>query len=85
MSAPAEKAHEVAAMLRAELAAGEHPVDRPFPSEKTLCERFGVSRYAARLALGELEASGLIATIHGKGRFIVDSDETTSDHLSSAD
>ncbi|MGP3633695.1 GntR family transcriptional regulator [Streptomyces sp. 24-1644] len=41
-----------------------------YPSEANLCERFGVSRTAVRHALAQLGGTGLLATVHGKGRTV---------------
>ncbi|MFE5193421.1 GntR family transcriptional regulator [Streptomyces sp. NPDC056601] len=41
-----------------------------YPSEAQLCERFGFSRTAVRRALAQMEGSGLLDTIHGKGRTV---------------
>lgn len=41
-----------------------------FPSESKLCERFGISRTAVRRALAQMEGTGLLATVHGKGRTV---------------
>ncbi|WP_326671218.1 winged helix-turn-helix domain-containing protein [Streptomyces sp. NBC_01257] len=41
-----------------------------YPSEAKLCERFGVSRTAVRRALAHMEGTGLLATVHGKGRTV---------------
>ncbi|MFD3805028.1 GntR family transcriptional regulator [Streptomyces sp. NPDC058619] len=41
-----------------------------YPSEAKLCERFGVSRTAVRRALAQMEGSGLLDTVHGKGRTV---------------
>ncbi|MFC8765177.1 winged helix-turn-helix domain-containing protein [Streptomyces sp. NPDC057193] len=41
-----------------------------FPSESKLCERFGASRTAVRHALAQMEGSGLLDTVHGKGRTV---------------
>ncbi|MFJ9807128.1 GntR family transcriptional regulator [Streptomyces sp. NPDC101158] len=41
-----------------------------YPSESRLVERFGASRTAVRRALAQMEGTGLLATIHGKGRTV---------------
>ncbi|MFD0066699.1 GntR family transcriptional regulator [Streptomyces sp. NPDC056690] len=41
-----------------------------YPSEAKLCERFGVSRTAVRRALARMEGTGLLDTVHGKGRTV---------------
>ncbi|MET4922309.1 GntR family transcriptional regulator [Streptomyces sp. PSRA5] len=41
-----------------------------YPSEAKLCERFGASRTAVRRGLAQMEGSGLLATVHGKGRTV---------------
>lgn len=41
-----------------------------YPSESKLCERFGVSRTAVRRALAQMEGSGLLDTVQGKGRTV---------------
>ncbi|WP_327656015.1 winged helix-turn-helix domain-containing protein [Streptomyces sp. NBC_00483] len=41
-----------------------------YPSEAKLCERFGFSRTAVRRALAQMEGTGLLATVHGKGRTV---------------
>ncbi|MEV6141909.1 winged helix-turn-helix domain-containing protein [Streptomyces sp. NPDC051992] len=41
-----------------------------YPSESKLCERFGASRTAVRHALAQMEGTGLLATVHGKGRTV---------------
>lgn len=41
-----------------------------YPSESKLCERFGVSRTAVRRGLAQMEGTGLLATVHGKGRTV---------------
>ncbi|XUL91092.1 GntR family transcriptional regulator [Streptomyces galilaeus] len=41
-----------------------------YPSEAKLCERFGSSRTAVRRVLAQMEGSGLLVTVHGKGRTV---------------
>ncbi|MFC8792254.1 GntR family transcriptional regulator [Streptomyces cinereoruber] len=64
---PARPLTELMTLLIAE--EGLSPGDS-FPSEASLCERFRVSRTAVRRALAQMEGSGLLDTIHGKGRTV---------------
>ncbi len=41
-----------------------------YPSEAKLCARFDVSRTAVRRVLANMEGTGLLATVHGKGRTV---------------
>lgn len=41
-----------------------------YPSEAKLCERFGSSRTAVRRVLAQMEGTGLLAAVHGKGRTV---------------
>lgn len=66
---PAEEAprlrasDEIAARIRAELAAGRLGVGSRLPSERALAEQYGVSRNTLREALRSLEHAGLL-TLH---------------------
>lgn len=51
---------EIAAQIRAELAAGKLPIGTRLPAERTLAEQFGVSRNTLREAMRSLEHAGLI-------------------------
>jgi GntR family transcriptional regulator len=42
-------------------------------SERTLVERFGVSRVTVRRSLDQLDAEGLIMRVHGSGTYVSDS------------
>ncbi len=63
---------EIAAQIRAELAAGRLKVGSRLPSERALSEQFGVSRNTLREALRSLEHAGLIRLQKGArgGAFI---------------
>lgn len=45
-------------------------VGSAYPSEAKLCARFGVSRTAVRRGLAQMEGTGLLLTVHGKGRTV---------------
>ncbi|MFI6280490.1 GntR family transcriptional regulator [Streptomyces sp. NPDC050988] len=45
-------------------------VGETYPSEAKLCARFEASRTAVRRVLAQMEGSGLLATVHGKGRTV---------------
>lgn len=61
---------EVTAVLRAELDSGTYESGSPFVTATEVCDRFGITRHAARRALATLEDAGLIVSLHGKGRFV---------------
>jgi GntR family transcriptional regulator len=61
---------QVRAVLRNQIANGEFRLGDRLPTEHALCATFGVSRVTVRLALGELEAEGLIARQPGRGTFL---------------
>jgi DNA-binding GntR family transcriptional regulator len=56
---------QLAAILRAQLAAGHYP--SRLPSEKTLGQTFGVAQGTVRKALAILRSEGAIETHHGWG------------------
>ncbi len=47
-----------------------YPKGGKMPSEKELCDEFGVSRITIRQALELLETMGLTSAVHGKGTFV---------------
>ncbi|MBB4934607.1 DNA-binding GntR family transcriptional regulator [Lipingzhangella halophila] len=62
----------IAAELRDRINRGDLSAGDPLPSESALVHTYGVSRSTARQALSDLEGSGLVVSVHGKGRFVRD-------------
>lgn len=56
--------------LEKRIVTGVYPKGTKIPSEKMLCEEFGVSRITIRQALDMLESVGLTTPVHGKGTFV---------------
>jgi DNA-binding LacI/PurR family transcriptional regulator len=63
---------QIEAEMAAEIRAGGLPPGSLLPSERQLCERFGVSPITVRRALLELGKQGLIFRQHGVGTFVAD-------------
>lgn len=61
----------LASHLMAGIKAGRWPVGAALPTEKELCDSFGVSRHTTREALRQLENRGLIARRQGSGSTVV--------------
>ena len=59
--------------LLAAIQSGDYPPGSALPSERVLCESFGVSRVSVREAIAGLEAMGLITVQHGRGAFVRES------------
>jgi DNA-binding GntR family transcriptional regulator len=62
----------VAAHLRSLIARDRRKSRSPLPSEKDLCDEFGVSRNTARRAYELLVAEGLVVRRQGVGAFVAD-------------
>jgi DNA-binding GntR family transcriptional regulator len=70
LTGPAPLFAQVRDAVRSDILSGAlRPGDR-LPSESALIERFGVSRITVRQAIGELQTSGLVQTVNGKGSFV---------------
>jgi DNA-binding GntR family transcriptional regulator len=70
-AAPVVPQYQVMATdLRALIQSGDLRPGDALPSESALAERYGVARGTVRHALAELEGAGLVASVHGKGRFV---------------
>lgn len=59
-------------ILRNEIIAGRWPVQQKLPSERELCERYGVSRPTVRAAIEALEIEGLLRSEKGRGSFVAE-------------
>jgi DNA-binding GntR family transcriptional regulator len=57
--------------LRAEIAAGRHPVGSLLPTEAELCDSLSVSRHTVREALRRLVEAGLVERRQGAGSVVV--------------
>lgn len=80
-----EKAHgsrseSIAALLRDEVLSGQYRPGERLPSERDLCERFGVSRGVVREALKRLAQLGIVSIQPGGAR-VVPVEECTLDVL----
>jgi DNA-binding GntR family transcriptional regulator len=61
---------QVADELRVAIAAGDFGEGAQLPTENTLCDRYGVSRFTVREALRRLQAEGLIRRRRGSGTVV---------------
>jgi GntR family transcriptional regulator, arabinose operon transcriptional repressor len=54
------------------IARGEYEPDRPFITQRQVCERFGVSTTTAVRALNDLVAEGVLVRQQGRGTFVAE-------------
>ena len=64
--------YQVREILRQEVVAGKWGVNEKLPSERELCERFGLSRPTVREALDDLVGDGLLRREKGRGTFVTE-------------
>ena len=69
---------QLADILRAMIASGEIPADRPLPSVKVLMQTYGVAQGTAEHAVRVLKDEGLVQTVIGKGVYVVRAGQTPS-------
>lgn len=68
----------LAEMCRTSLSPGD-----ALPSERQLCDLYGVSRTTVRDAVGQLVTEGMLVRIHGKGTFVAEPHARSQLHLAS--
>lgn len=61
---------QLAEMLRAQIRQQQYLPGDQLPSERELCEQFGISRITVRKALGTLTQEGLVYSTVGKGSYV---------------
>jgi len=66
---------EIAATLQAQMQRGELRPGERLPSERQLCERFGVSRSVVREALSQLKSDGIVQARRGSGAYVLERDQ----------
>ena len=69
---------ELETMIATELAPGD-----PLPGERTLEEKYGVSRITVRRAIGDLVSAGKLRRVRGKGTFVAPAPLVSCLHLAS--
>jgi DNA-binding GntR family transcriptional regulator len=69
--APQPVYQQIAAILRAQIEAGELVPDRSIPSESALMQRYGVARETACQVVRVLVAEGLVHVVQGRGAYVV--------------
>ena len=63
---------QIGEVLRAQIASGAFRPGQRLPTEKELCETYGVSRPIIREAIGRLKSEGLITSRQGLGAFVAE-------------
>lgn len=67
---PLPRYYQLKEIIRAKVSRGDWPPGDPIPSERELCEQYGISRMTARQSITELVNEGLLYRKQGKGTFV---------------
>src|SRR3954454_17190758 len=62
--------YQLLQLLEHAIGSGSLGVGEQIPTEAALCERFDVSRTVVRQALSDLERTGLVTRMKGRGTFV---------------
>lgn len=84
-TAEATLADRVTETLAGQLRSGVYPVNSRLPTEKSLAEKFGVSRTVVREAISRLKSEGLVETRQGSGTAVLDARSSAAFRLGGSD
>jgi len=73
---------QLAALLRAQIAAGVFAPNTCLPSEREMCEQYNISRTTVREALHKIEREGLIQKFANKGIYVTEPQQKLAIHVS---
>src|SRR5919205_4653418 len=69
-SGPLPRYYQLKEIIREGIRSGAWPPGSLIPSERELCERYGISRMTARQSITELVNEGLLYREQGRGTFV---------------
>jgi GntR family transcriptional regulator len=69
-SGPLPRYYQLKEIIRERIRSGEWAPGSLIPSERELCEHYGISRMTARQSVGELVTEGLLYREQGKGTYV---------------
>ena len=73
---------QLAALLKAQIAAGVFAPNTSLPSEREMCEQYNISRTTVREAIHQIEKEGLIEKFAGKGIYVIEPQQKMAIHVS---